>query len=348
MRSVSGEESRLTREPGAASSELLVVGVDIGASKILVSLVDGRGRSTHTNIQPTRPERGAKTVIADVVRCIRKACLPAAGGHLVATGVGVAGQVDPVTGTVHYAPNLGWDEVPLGQRLVEELGLPVVVLNDVQAATYGECMYGAGRGVDELVGLFIGTGVGGGIVTRGQLVHGASGSAGELGHITIDLRGPLCRCGNRGCLEAFAGGWAIARRAQERVAADPAAGAGLLAQADGRPVDITSETVAQAARSGDPLALAIIGEVSDALGAGVASIVNAFNPALIVIGGGVAAGLPELIDRARTAVDERALRSAASTARIVPAMLGAGAVSVGAAAWAGSVIGRGVSSTTRA
>lgn len=333
------EGSRLTRDDGTASSESLVVGVDIGATKILVALVDRRGRPTRTNIQPTRPERGAESVIADVARCIQQTCLPAAGERVVAIGVGVAGQVDPATGIVHNAPNLAWDEVPLGQRLAEELGLPVVVLNDVQAATYGECTYGAGRGVAELVGLFIGTGVGGGIVTRGQLVHGASGSAGELGHITIDLHGPLCRCGNRGCLEAFAGGWAIARQAQERVGADPVAGAALLAQAGGRPVDITSATVALAAHGGDALALAIIDEVGDGLGAGVASIVNAFNPALIVIGGGVAAGLPELLDRARTAVDERALRSAAATVRIVPATLGASAVSIGAAAWAGSVIG---------
>lgn len=338
MRSVSHEGPRLTRDDGLATSESLVVGVDIGATKILIALVDRRGRPTHPNIQPTRPERGAERVIADVVRCIQKTCLPASGGDVVGIGVGVAGQVDPATGIVHNAPNLKWDEVPLGQRLAEKLGLPVVVLNDVQAATYGECTYGAGRGVDELVGLFIGTGVGGGIVTRGQLVHGASGSAGELGHITIDLHGPLCRCGNRGCLEAFVGGWAIARRAQERVGVDPAGGAALLAHVGGRLVDITSATVARAARDGDVVALAIISEVADALGAGVASIVNALNPALIVIGGGVAAGLPELIDRARTAVDERALRSAASTVRIVPATLGASAVSIGAAAWAGSAI----------
>lgn len=338
MRSVGHEGSRLTRDDGTATSESLVVGVDIGATKILVALVDRRGRLTRTNIQPTRPERGAESVIADVVRCIQKTCLPAAGEHVVAIGVGVAGQVDPSTGIVHNAPNLGWDEVPLGQRLVDEIGLPVVVLNDVQAATYGERTYGSGRGVDEMVGLFIGTGVGGGIVTRGQLVHGASGSAGELGHITIDLHGPLCRCGNRGCLEAFVGGWAIARRARERVGADPAAGAALLAQAGGRPGEITGETIAQAARSGDALALTIVGEMSDALGAGVASIVNALNPALIVIGGGVAAGLPELIDRARTAVTERALRSAASTVRIASAALGASSVSVGAAAWTAGVI----------
>ena len=147
-----------------------------------------------------------------------------------------------------------------------------------------------------MVCLFVGTGIGGGVIAAGSLLAGCGGSAGELGHTVIERNGPECRCGNRGHLEAMAGGWAIARRASEAVAADPEAGATLMALAKGNGDELTAAHVSKAAHQGDPLAQRLVTETGDALSVGIASLVNAFNPCLVVLGGGVVEGLPELVE----------------------------------------------------
>lgn len=312
----------------------LAVGVDLGGTKIQAVVVDGAGGVVRRHRRPTDASRGADAVIGDIVACIRDACLPDLEGSVVAVGVGVAGQVDGTTGAVRYAPNLGWRDIPLASLLGVRLALPVSVLNDVQAAAYGEHRFGAGRGVGDLVCLFIGTGVGGGVVARGELLQGCTGSAGELGHVTIDRDGPLCRCGNRGCLEAFAGGWAIAARAREAATADGVAGATLQALAGGDLERITAETVAEAARRGDPLAQQIAGEAGEALGIGAASIVNAFNPCALILGGGVIEGFPQLIAAMRAGIAQRALAWPGAAVRVVKAALDRDAGGIGAAEWA--------------
>ena len=321
-----------SRDTGAEGTTTL--GIDIGASKTIVALVDVQGTVVHQRRIPTRPERGVEAVITDIVTCAREAFLSAGSGAAGAVGVGVAGQVDPSTGVVDHGPNLGWTDVPLGPALQRALGLPVAVLNDVQAATYGEHVIGAGRGVREMSAIFVGTGIGGGIITAGTLMAGASGNAGEIGHVTVDLRGPLCRCGNRGCVESFAGGWAIARRARELATLQPGEANELLARAGGELELLTAAIVAAAARDGELLARRIVHEAGEALGAGVASIVNALNPALILFGGGVIAGLPVLVEHARTIVATRALPRPRKTVVLTTAALGADSVSVGAALWA--------------
>ena len=210
---------------------------------------------------------------------------------------------------VRFAPNLKWREVALGDRLHQALDLPVVVANDVRAATWGEWLHGAGQGAEDLICLFIGTGIGGGVVSGGRMLSGCSNTAGELGHITVDMNGPRCTCGNRGCLEALAGGWAIARRAREAIQADPAAGKALL-QAAGlkEPVAleaIDTKVVAAAARAQDPMARLLVDEVARALIAGTVGLVNAFNPCRLILGGGVMQGLPELLDRIATGIRTR-------------------------------------------
>ena len=228
---------------------------------------------------------------------------------------------------------------PLDDFQLEALRLPVAVLNDVQAAAFGEHAFGTGQGVDELVCLFVGTGVGGGVITRGTLLQGCTGSAAELGHITVDPNGPLCRCGNRGCLEAFAGGWAIARRAREAAAADPGSNAIVLDLAGGDPEQIATSTVVKAAGDGDPRSEQILREAGQALGIGIASIVNAFNPCMLVLGGGVVDGMPEWIEAASQSVRSRALAANAAAVRVLPAALGSHAGTIGAAAWAAAVLG---------
>ena len=316
------------------------IGVDLGGSNVRAAVVTSDGRMLRLHERLTRPERGPEAVLEDLVACIREGCLPDPSGPVLGVGVGVAGQVDAATGVVRQAPNLEWHDFPLRARLEEALRLPVAVLNDVQAAAFGEHAFGTGQGVNELVCLFVGTGVGGGVITRGTLLLGCTGSAAELGHITVDPNGPLCRCGNRGCLEAFAGGWAIARRAREAAAADRVSGAALLDLAGGDLDQLTAPAVVKGAGRGDPTSREIVREASEALGVGVASIVNVFNPCMLVLGGGVVAGMPEWIEVAGQAVRSRALAANAAAVRVLPAALGPHAGTIGAAAWAAAVLGK--------
>jgi len=201
----------------------------------------------------------------------------------------VAGQVDPRSGAVRFSPNLGWRDEPFGEDLRRALGVPVVVTNDVRAATWGEWLHGAGKGIDDLVCLFVGTGVGGGVVSGGRVLVGCTNTAGELGHLAVALQGPPCRCGNRGCLEALAGGWAIAQRAKR---GSPPTLRRLFPAREGRGAagEVSAAVVAQGQEAGDPLARQIIDEAVEALVAGMVSLVNAFNPCRFILGGGSSKG----------------------------------------------------------
>jgi glucokinase len=318
------------------ASQQLTVGVDIGGSKIEVALVDADGRVVATSRRPSGGmESDPDQVVAEVAARVAELRSDAPGEGIAALGIAVAGQIDPETGVVRYSPNLQWRDVPLRRELERALEIPAWAINDVQAVTWGEWRRGAGRGVSDLICLFVGTGVGGGIVAGGRLVTGASGSAGELGHTVLDPQGPLCHCGTTGCLEAYAGGWAIAQRVQRAVAEQPEAGRGLLALAHGGPETLSAAILAKAAHGSDLLARRLVDEVGTALGAGVASMVNALNPQLVILGGGVIEGLPELVVRVEETVRKRALPVSADTVRVVKSELGPHAGVVGAALWAG-------------
>ncbi len=206
-----------------------------------------------------------------------------------------------------------------------------MVTNDVRAATWGEWIHGAGKGCDDLVCIFVGTGIGGGVVSGGKLLSGCSNTAAEIGHMTIDLNGPPCTCGHRGCLEALAGGWAIARRARQALSDHPSAAATLLRLAEGSPDAITAKTVAEASRAGDPLAKEIFDEVTRSLIAGAVSLVNALNPCRLILGGGVIEGVPELVERIAKGVSEGALPAAVEPLLVLPAKLRSDAGAIGAA-----------------
>jgi glucokinase len=309
------------------------MGVDLGGTKVEVARVDATGRLLERLRRPTDAQDGPAAVEEEIVTAVRD--LEERAGSLPAgVGVGVAGQIEPGSGVVRFAPNLDWHDVPLQSDLGQALRLPVVVANDVRAATWGEWLHGAGQGCDDLICLFVGTGIGGGVVSGGRMLSGCSNTAGELGHIPIDLKGPACHCGNRGCLEAHAGGWAIARRAREAVAIEPSAGAKLMQLAGGRTDTITAEIVARAAHQGDPLAGKLVDEVAEALIAGATGLVNAFNPCRLILGGGVMEGLPELLDRIDQGVRQRALAVARDPLQVLPAQLHNDAGVVGAAALA--------------
>jgi glucokinase len=311
---------------------LETLGVDLGATKVAAALVDAEGRIVASHVYPTNAAKGPDEVIRDIVACVRDGLGTSARGA-AGLGIGVAGQIDEATGAVHSAPNLGWHHVPLRPALEQGLGLPVVVTNDVRAATWGEWMHGAGRGADDLVTLFIGTGVGGGIVIGGRLLAGCTNAAGELGHMTIVTGGRKCHCRNRGCLEAYVGGWAIAEQAREAVLRDGEAGRRLVALA-GVVDEITAGTVSEAYHQSDPLAVRLVEEISRHLAAGIVTVVNVFNPCLLILGGGVVEGLPELAALAEAPVRAHALEAAVSGLRISRAALGNQAGVIGAAALA--------------
>ncbi len=316
----------------SGNNEMTALGVDLGGTKVETALVDAGGRILASHRRSTDPEKGPEAVVADVIACV-ETCLGGAGRTAHGLGIGVAGQVDRATGRVRFAPNLGWRDVELKAMLEQALGMSVVVANDVRAATYGEWRHGAGLGVEDLVCLFVGTGVGGGIVSGGRLLEGCSNTAGELGHLTIVKEGRNCHCRNQGCLEAYVGGWAIAERAQEAVQDDPEDGQRLVNLA-GNVQGISAATVAKAYADGDPLAHHLVEETAQYLAAGVVTIVNAFNPCLLVLGGGVIQGLPELASMIESAVHLNGLEAAVESLRIVTPALGDKAGVIGAAALA--------------
>ncbi len=309
------------------------IGVDLGGTKIALGTVDKEGRVLDLLHYATDPRRGPGGVIANIVKGFRK-LQRGSSVSISGIGIGVAGQVDSETGTVRFAPNLDWHDVPLRGDLEKASGIPVVVTNDVRAALWGEWLFGAGRNVTDLVCVFIGTGIGGGIVSGGKVLEGCSNTAGEIGHMTVDLGGPPCHCGNSGCMEALAGGWAIAQRAREKVEADSISGDAILKKAGGKLSDITAKSVVEAYQSGDALAGEIIDAASEAVVAGVAALVNALNPCLIIVGGGIVEGLPELVARIDEGIRRRALSAATGRLRVSHASLGNDAGMIGAAALA--------------
>jgi len=314
----------------------LTLGIDLGATKVKTALVDINGHILSENTYPTHPKKVPERVIADILTCIDE-CLSKARKEAQALGIGIAAQVD-FKGVVQHAPNLKWRNLPLKDKLEEKLEIPVVVTNDVRAAAWGEWRYGSGKGVDDLVVLFVGTGIGGGVISGGNIIVGCSNTGGELGHITIVVDGRNCHCPNVGCLEAYAGGWAIAERAQEAVRADAMEGRRLTSLAGGIK-KITAATVGQTYHEGDQLANRLMEETGRYLAAGVVSIVNAFNPCLLVLGGGVIEGVPELVNLVEGFVRNRALEAATENLKIVKASLGGDAGVVGAAALAQNRIG---------
>ena len=317
--------------PDGLRTEPSMLGIDIGGTKIELALVDADGVVLHSHRIPTGAERGAAAVVADAASAAREA-FDTLLDDVPAIGISIAGQIG-TGGVLLGAPNLGWPQFALQVEVERVFGRPSVVVNDVRAATWAEWKCGAGRGSDDFVVVFVGTGIGGGAVIDGRVLEGANGILGEFGHMTLVAGGRPCHCRNRGCLEAYAAGWAIAQRAREAAVADPAAGAALIRLA-GEVERITARTVGEARRGGDALALRLVEETGDWLGAGLVSLVNAFNPGRVILGGGIIGGFPELMQMADIVVRERALPAALDGLSIVRAELANNAPAIGAAVFA--------------
>lgn len=240
-------------------------------------------------------------------------------------------MVDPVKGSVRLGPNLGWTNVPLKEELEKAVDLPVRVANDVRSATRAEWLFGAGRGCDDFICIFVGTGIGGGIVSGGRLLSGAAGSAGEIGHMMVDVDGPACACGNRGCWEVLVSGKAIGEQARALIGRYPEQARDLMDLAGGRAEAVSAEWVAKAYAQGSRSAAKVVDQAALFLIAGVVTLVNVLNPARCLLGGGVMEGFPDLIARVREGVKTRALPPAKEKLEILPALLGSKAPVMGAA-----------------
>jgi glucokinase len=301
----------------------LFIGIDLGATKISTALVDAVGKIIAQDYRETRAVEGQKAVIERMVDAAHQVMDEAniAPAQITAVGVCSPGPTDSRTGVVTAPPNLpGWKDVPLKQIIEEALGITTFLENDANAAALGEHRFGAGRGVQNMIYVTASTGIGGGLILNGQLYRGATGAAGEIGHITVLPWGPYCGCGNRGCLEALASGTAIAREGREMVRRGvPTLIADL---AEGNPERVTAKLVAEAADKGDAEAQELLAEAMSYLGVGMANLVNLFNPELIVIGGGLTNMGEGLFGPVRRTIERRAFFAAAQAARVVPAQLG--------------------------
>ncbi len=318
-------------------SERYIVGVDLGGTSINVGVVPFHGGTVlGMRSLPTEPQRGAKAVVDRMCGMIREAVRDArreagfAADAVVGVGVGSPGPLDRETGTVLDTPNLGWRNFPLRDLVANEVGLEAELDNDANAAALGETWLGAGRDVESLIAVTLGTGIGGGVVLGGKVHHGASDVAGEIGHMTIDSTGRRCNCGNYGCLEAYASGPAIAARAVEGL--ETGVASALPGMVEDDLSAITAETVYEAIVAGDLYARDVMRETARLLGTGLANLINILNPEMIVISGGVTRAGDHIFEPLRAEVRRRAFRQAADACRIVASELGEQAGVVGAAA----------------
>ncbi|HVE97562.1 MAG TPA: ROK family glucokinase [Mycobacteriales bacterium] len=263
----------------------LAIGVDVGGTKVAAGVVDDAGAVLARLRRPTPSDSAADTerVIAEVVGELRSAH-PA----VAAVGIGAAGWVSADRATVVYAPNLAWRDEPLRDRVAAAVDLPVTVENDANAAAWAEHRFGAARGIDDVVLVTVGTGIGTGIIVGGRLCRGGFGMAGEAGHMTVEPDGRECGCGQRGCWEQYASGNALVRLARDRAAADPAAASRVLREAAGGVDTLVGPAVTAAAEGGDPFARGCLDEVGRRLGAGLAMLAALLDPRVFVIGGGLA------------------------------------------------------------
>ncbi|WP_307807642.1 ROK family protein [Nocardioides xinjiangensis] len=312
----------------------VVVGVDIGGTKVLAGTVDTDGRVVRTASRTTPGRRGVTREAEDA---LVSAVLEAAGGRAVAAvGIAAAGFVDSAGERVVFAPHLPWQGEPLRELLAERLGCPVALDNDANCAARAEAHHGAARGAAHAVMITMGTGIGGAVLLRGEVVRGASGMAGEFGHMQVVPAGRPCECGRRGCWEQYSSGNALVRRARSLMTEQPSV---LLKMSGGDPGRVTGPMVTAAAEQGDRVAREAFTSVGDWLGMGAANLVAALDPEVVVIGGGVSAAGDLLLAPARDALS-RTLVGAGHrrVPDLIAARLGPRAGVVGAALLVGSTL----------
>ncbi|MCX7969660.1 MAG: ROK family protein [Armatimonadetes bacterium] len=306
--------------------------IDLGGTKVTAAVVQEDGTIVSHVSQPTEAHKGGEWVLSRIketaLEALEKSKIQPS--QLIGVGMGTPGVVDAEQGVMlSDAVNIPeWKGRNLKSELERVLGVPAFIENDANAAGLGEWFFGAGKGAKSLILVTLGTGIGGAVILNGELIHGVSFAAGELGHISIDPNGPKCGCGNYGCVELYASGPAIAQRAREYVLR----GVNTKMSTMALPEDLTAEHVARAAREGDFLAQSILAEAGKMLGTALAGIVNLLNPDRIVIGGGVAQAGDWILEPVRWEIKRRALPNATKALQVVPTALGTNSGILGAAA----------------
>lgn len=306
----------------------VTIGVDVGGTKIAAGAVNESGE-----ILAEAKRETPATDVAQIRQAIAECVQELRAGHEVsAVGIAAAAFVDESRSVVVFAPNLAWRDEPLRDHIEDAVGLPVVVENDANAAAWGEFRFGAGRDVNHMLLLTIGTGVGGGIIDRGHLLRGSAGMAAEVGHIRLVPGGIRCGCGLRGCFEVYGSGSALVREARELASQGAIPGARLLDLAGGNVQDITGAMVTEAAEAGDAMSIELLKDLGSHIGVGAAMLAAVLDPATIVIGGGVCAAKDLLLGPIRAAfASNLTARGFRPVASIVPASLANDAGIIGAA-----------------
>jgi glucokinase len=317
------------------STDDLILGIDLGGSKILTAVVNSRGEMLSSDESATPATEGREVVIQSIVDSAHSALGQASRtiSEISAIGIGAPGISNPEAGILFTSPNLpGWRNVLLRDIIQNKLGKKAFLINDANAAALGEFYFGAARGVRNFIYVTLSTGIGGGIVIDGKIYGGAIGAAGEVGHMTIDDKGPICNCGNRGCWETLASGTALAREARHRI--KESIRTLILEYAEGDVEKVTAEVIHSAAEQGDSLAKKLISRTGYYVGVGLANLINIFNPELIVIGGGLSNIGDMLLKPAFKTAGERAYKEAFQAVRFASPELGRNSGVLGAAAFA--------------
>lgn len=304
------------------------IGIDVGGTNVKIALVDDKGSVLYSNSVPTRAEMGYEYTVNNIKQAIRDLMSETKAAKIDGIGFDFPGQIDYKNGVVRLAPNIpGWVNIPIAKIIEDEFKIPTRIDNDVHCAALGELKFGAGKGCENFICMTVGTGIGSGIVINGKLVRGASNAAGELGHIKLQMHdGPICGCGDYGCLEAFASGPSIVKMATEYIMSGKSTKYREIANGG----EITPFIVAEAAKQGDPVAKRIFTIMGEYIGFGLSSVVNLLNPEKIIIGGGVADAGDILLDPIRETIKKRAMVVAGSAVEVVPAQLGNTAGVIGA------------------
>jgi glucokinase len=309
------------------------LGVDIGGTKVAAGLVSTSGEIVYKTRTPMNARGSAQEAMAAVITAIDMVL--AANPDVAVKGIGVTspGPLDPFTGVVINPPNLPcWRDFPLATEVEKKYPFRTRVDNDANAAGLAEAIWGAGRGYKSVFYATLGTGIGTGIIFDQKLYLGRTGAAGEGGHVTIDYRGPVCKCGKKGCIEALASGTAIANRARQKVKDSGTAGAKMLALAGGDVEQLTSEMVAEAWRAGDPLATEVLRETAEVLAIWFGNMIDLLDPDVIVVGGGVSMLMADWFGEIRTMLPKWCVNSRCTEVPIVQAKYGVDSGVAGAAA----------------
>lgn len=316
------------------------VGFDLGGTKMLATVYDQSFEVCGRRRRRTKGSEGAESVTSRMIRTLRDALADARAkpDQVRGIGVGIPGPVDQAKGVVLEAVNLNWENVPLVKILREEFHQPIVLLNDVDSGVYGEYRFGAATSARTALGIFPGTGIGGGCVYDGQIVRGSRNSCMEIGHVPVTLDGNLCGCGRRGCLEVEASRLAISAEVAKAVYRGEAPT--VLAEAGTNLADIRSGVLAKAVEAGESAVEQIVDRAARYLGRAVATCVHLVCPDVVVLGGGLVEAMPKLyVDAVSAAARDAVMPSFVDTFKVVAAKLGDDAAVLGAAAWAEKTVG---------